>query len=275
MSAMDYETLTEAEWERVQGVWQLLDEGRLEDARAELAGLLSDRPGHPDLRIVDAAIALEESEPRQALEALHGAERSADPAVFFHLRGLARHDLLDFDAARRDAERALAIRPDMPEAHDLLSRSLEHLGEADAAREHSTRASALDPERYPPPLGMSDEGFDRMVETSLRDLPAAVRKELDEIPVLVEPLPRREVLSGEDPPLAPDLLGLFVGRHLLERSHGDVPGAPGVIYLFRRNLLRSCRTTEELAREIRITVQHEVGHLLGLDEGDLEQWGLA
>ena len=36
MSAMDYETLTEAEWERVQGVWQLLDEGRLEDARAEL-----------------------------------------------------------------------------------------------------------------------------------------------------------------------------------------------------------------------------------------------
>src|SRR5216117_2298869 len=53
MSAMDYETLTEAEWERVQGVWQLLDEGRLEDARAELAGLLSSRPGHPDLRIVD------------------------------------------------------------------------------------------------------------------------------------------------------------------------------------------------------------------------------
>jgi predicted Zn-dependent protease with MMP-like domain len=48
-----------------------------------------------------------------------------------------------------------------------------------------------------------------------------------------------------------------------------------VIYLFRRNLLRSCRSQEELAKEIRITVLHEVGHLLGLDEDELDQWGLA
>jgi predicted Zn-dependent protease with MMP-like domain len=83
------------------------------------------------------------------------------------------------------------------------------------------------------------------------------------------------VLSAEQPPLAPDLLGLFVGRHLLERSHDDLPSAPGAIFLFRRNLLRTCRSKEELAREIRITVQHEVGHLLGLDEEDLERWGLG
>jgi predicted Zn-dependent protease with MMP-like domain len=102
-----------------------------------------------------------------------------------------------------------------------------------------------------------------------------VRKHLEELPVLVEPLPRREVLTAERPPLSPDILGLFVGRHLMERRHDDLPGAPGAIYLFRRNLLRSCVDKDELAREVRITVLHEVGHLLGLDEDELEQWGLA
>jgi predicted Zn-dependent protease with MMP-like domain len=106
-------------------------------------------------------------------------------------------------------------------------------------------------------------------------LPGPIRKKLDEVPVLVEDLPTREVLTAEVPPLTPDLLGLFVGRHLLERSHLDVPGAPGAIYLFRRNLLRACLDRDELKREVRTTVRHEVGHLLGLDEDELEGWGLA
>ena len=122
---------------------------------------------------------------------------------------------------------------------------------------------------------MPDEEFDALVENSLRDLPAEVRRHLEELPVLVEALPAREILGAEKPPISPDVLGLFVGRHLLERAHSDLPGAPGVIFLFRRNLLRECRDREELAREVRITVQHEVGHLLGLDEDDLEKWGLG
>ena len=272
---MQFEMLTESEWEHVQEVWDLVDAGKLDQARIALDALLARRPGHPDLRIVDAALLLEEGEAGGALEALKGAERSADPAVFFHLRGLAEHDLLKFEDALRDGERALAVRPDMPEAHDLLSRVLEHLGRWKQAAEHAENAHALDPERYPLPLEMSDEEFDRCVRKSIRELPAQVRKELDEIPVIVEGLPERAMLAEDDPPLAPDLLGLFVGRHLMERSVGDLPSAPGSIHLFRRNLLRMCESIEELEREIRITVQHEVGHLLGLDEDDLDRWGLA
>jgi predicted Zn-dependent protease with MMP-like domain len=272
---MNYETLSESEWERVQGVWHLIDDGRLEAARIEVRGLLSRRPGHPDLRIVDAALLLEEGEPRRALEALKGAEPSADPAVFFHLRGLARYEMLDFEGAVADAEQAVSVRPDMPEAHDLLSRALEHLDRNDQAVEHADAAHSLDPERYPMPLEVGDEDFDRLVERSVRELPERVRQELGEIPVVVESLPRRELLEGDDPPLGPDILGMFAGRDLLARSGGDTPDVPGMIFLFRRNLLRSCADEQELAREIRITVQHEVGHLLGLDEDDLEHWGLA
>jgi predicted Zn-dependent protease with MMP-like domain len=272
---MSYATLTETEWEQVNHVWDLLDEGELDRAREAVDALLEARPGHPDLRIVDAAVCLDEGEPEQALESLRGAERSADPALFFHLRARAQFELVRFEQARDDALRAVAVNPGLPEAHDLLARVYEHLGEPEKAREHGAEAQAIDPAVFGPPLQISNQEFDVLVEESLRELPEPIRRKLDEVPVLVEDLPNREVLTGEDPPLAPDLLGLFVGRHLLERSHLDLPGAPGAIYLFRRNLLRACLDREELKREVRTTVRHEVGHLLGLDEDDLEDWGLA
>jgi predicted Zn-dependent protease with MMP-like domain len=272
---MSYETLSETEWAQVGKIWDLLDEGKVERARAEIDGMLRRRPGHPDLRIVDAAIALDEGDAERALFALHGAERSADPSLFFHLRGVAHYEMVALEAAREDAERALAVSPDLPETHALLAKALEMLDQPELADDHARIANELDPDRFPLPLEIDDEEFDRLVEKSLVELPAEVRRHLEELPVVVEPLPLREMLTAEKPHVSPDVLGLFVGRDLMDRSHGDLPNAPGAIYLFRRNLLRACSDRAELAREVRITVQHEVGHLLGLDEDDLERWGLA
>ena len=270
-----FETLTESEWEQVLEVWDLIESGELERAHTALAVLLKARGRHPDLRIVEAALAIEDGRADLALDALKGAERSADPAQFFHLRAQAQFDLVELEAARDDAARAIAVRPEHAEAHDLLSRVLELLGDAAGSAEHAEEARLLDAEAFHAPLKISDDDFDAVVERCVKELPERVRKELGEVPVVVQPLPTRELLASEDRPLPPDLLGLFVGRHLMERSHGDVPGLPGTIYLFRSNLLRACSDREELEREIRITVQHEVGHLLGLDEDDLEEWGLA
>lgn len=272
---MSYETLDETEWESVEQVWDLLDEGQTASARSALEALLVRRPGHPDLRVVDAAVSLDEGDATRALNALRGADRSADPALLFHLRAAAHYELAQPAAARDDASRALAVNPDAGETHALLARALELLGDPERSEAHTQMAFEIDPERFPLPLDVSDEAFDALVESSLSELPDEVRKHLHELPVLVEPLPSLEVLLAEQPPVSPDVLGLFVGRGLLGQSHADLPGAPGAIYLFRRNLLRACVDKDELAREIRITVQHEVGHLLGLDEDDLEQWGLA
>ena len=94
-------------------------------------------------------------------------------------------------------------------------------------------------------------------------------------PSSCRPCPRGRCSARNPRPSAPDLLGLFVGHDVFSQSVTQPPGTPGAIYLFRRNLLRACADREELEREVRITVQHEVGHLLGLDEDDLDQWGLA
>ncbi len=270
-----YEALTETDWASVERIHDLLDEGELEQARRTLDSMLRRRPDQPDLRIVDATIHLEEGEPSQALDALRGAERSADPAHFFYLRAAAHYDLVRFTEAREDVERALAIHPDDAHAWDLLSRVCEHLGDEAGATAAAERAGTLDPEGFPPPLVVSDAVFDRLVERAVHELPPQVRKKLDEMPVLVQPLPTPDMLTGEDPPLPPDLLGLFVGRHIFAQGASAPASAPGAIYLFRRNLLRACNDEEELAREVSITVRHEVGHLMGLDEDELDDWGLA
>jgi predicted Zn-dependent protease with MMP-like domain len=275
MTPKPYETLSEIEWSEVERVRDLLDEGEVETARSALDRLLLQRPGQPDLKVVDALLALEEGEPERALDALRGAERAADPAEFFYLRAAAHYDVVRFAEARADAERALAVHPRDAHAHDLLSRVCEQLGLAEESQRHADEAHALDPESFPLPLDVSPADFDAIVERSVAELPAPIRAKLEELPVLVQDLPTVEMLTAEDPPLVPDLLGLFVGHHLFARSTDAPPSAPGAIYLFRRNLLRACADREELEREVRITVQHEVGHLLGLDEDELDQWGLA
>ena len=75
-----------------------------------------------------------------------------------------------------------------------------------------SRIAELDSERFPLPLAITDAEFDQLVERSLAELPEPVRKHLEELPVMVEPLPTAAILGSESPPLPPDILGLFVGR---------------------------------------------------------------
>ena len=271
----NYEALSEIEWAQVERIHDLIDEGELEEARVALDAMLRKRPKQPDLRSVDATLHLEEGEATRALASLRGAERSADPAHFFYLRAAASYDLVKFEDALADAERALAIHPDDGHAWDLLARVKEHTGDAEGAAKAAETAQAIDPEAFPAALDVPPAEFDALVEKAVAELPKPIKAKLEEMPVLVQDLPTREMLAEEDPPLTPDLLGLFVGRHIFARSSAESPEAPGAIFLFRRNLLRACTDREELAHEVRITVQHEVGHLMGLDEDELDDWGLA
>ena len=57
------------------------------------------------------------------------------------------------------------------------------------------------------------------------------------------------------------------------------PAAPGepptCIRLFTRNLERVCADRAELAVELQVTLYHELGHALGLDEAGVDAIGLA
>lgn len=121
-------------------------------------------------------------------------------------------------------------------------------------------------------IPMSDRDFDCAVEEALAGIPADFRRFLDNvvIEILDQPAPEHAAeFETDDAPL----LGLYVGTPL-EDQGPDYDGLlPDRVLIFRRPLTEMCSTREELLREIRITVLHEIGHHFGLDEGRLEELG--
>lgn len=85
-----------------------------------------------------------------------------------------------------------------------------------------------------------------------------------------EPSPEHLAEAGLGP--GDTLLGLYSGIPLTLRTVDYGMVLPDRILIFRRPILDSCRTEEELMEEVRRTVLHEVGHYFGLDEKDLEKY---
>lgn len=123
------------------------------------------------------------------------------------------------------------------------------------------------------PFHVSKTKFASLVEESLRELPEPFSAFLEEIPVDIRERPTRKQLKSvgmEDDHL---LMGLYVGIPLTEKSVWHSGIQPGVIYIFQEDIELACNTEEELVREVRVTVLHELGHHFGLDEDDLDQLG--
>ena len=100
------------------------------------------------------------------------------------------------------------------------------------------------------------------VKAALDSLPPNLAAALENVAVVVE----------DEHPDDPDLYGLYEGTPLPDR--GDMAGAlPDRITIFRLPLEDEFPDPQELEREIRITVLHELGHYFGLDEDRLAELG--
>ena len=108
----------------------------------------------------------------------------------------------------------------------------------------------------------------KVVESTMQELPEEIREIAVEIPVLLfEKVPRRLIEEG----LEPDLLGLFEGGDLGEEDQAG----QARIYLFLENLFDFADGDQKtFCDEVRVTLLHELGHLLGFDEEDMVVRGL-
>jgi predicted Zn-dependent protease with MMP-like domain len=84
-----------------------------------------------------------------------------------------------------------------------------------------------------------------------------------------------EEARAADSSLESDLLGLFEGNSRLE-PQPETPDELPRVRLFLDNLWDFCEGDATAFREeIRITLLHELGHYLGLNEAQVEALGLA
>ena len=114
---------------------------------------------------------------------------------------------------------------------------------------------------------MNKRRFEQVVDTALESLPSWVVERIDNLVVVVEEKPS----ADQDP--EGDLLGLYEGVSLRDRS-GDYWGAlPDQITIFRLPHLEMGLSDKELEQQIRRTVLHEIGHFLGIEEDRLHEIG--
>ncbi len=75
--------------------------------------------------------------------------------------------------------------------------------------------------------------------------------------------------------VSPQILGMFLGVASTDADHSAQALDVDRVIIFKRNLEKVCRDRDELIEQIQITLRHEVGHYLGLDEDDMERLGLS
>ncbi|HUL60032.1 MAG TPA: metallopeptidase family protein [Anaeromyxobacteraceae bacterium] len=189
-------------------------------------------------------------------------------------RGFALYELCRFDEAREELLRAERLDRDDAWTQHTLGLVLERRGGAKEAERRFARARKLAPDEFPKPIALSPQAFDHAVEDALAKLPETVRRYLSNVAITVEELPSDEDLLASDPPLSPAILGLFRGVPHGAGAVDPWTHLPSAIVLYQKNLERFAKSKKELVEQIGITLIHEVGHFLGLDEEELWARGL-
>ncbi|MGQ0573712.1 MAG: metallopeptidase family protein [Pseudonocardia sp.] len=112
-------------------------------------------------------------------------------------------------------------------------------------------------------MQMTRRRFEELVADALDTIPPELTAAMDNVVVLV-------AARNDD---EPDLLGLYEGIALTERTtqYGGV--LPDRITVYQDALLDHCADEDEIVREVAITVVHEVAHHFGIDEDTLHRLG--
>lgn len=121
--------------------------------------------------------------------------------------------------------------------------------------------------------------FERLAVRALDQLPPAIHSMLDNVQIVIEDEPAADQFGQRDSSDASAgdmrLLGLYEGVPLIERSGSDSFRLPDKITLFRIPLQETSLNQADLARQIQVTVVHELAHHFGLDEDRIAELGWA
>ena len=105
--------------------------------------------------------------------------------------------------------------------------------------------------------------FEELVGEALDLIPTELAGAMDNVVVLVDDR------NDDDP----ELLGLYEGVALTERTSDYGGVLPDRITVYREAILDVCDDEDDVVAEVAVTVVHEVAHHFGIDEETLHRLG--
>ena len=122
-------------------------------------------------------------------------------------------------------------------------------------------------EGTPPTAGDIEEIAARVFET----IPETLRKHAAEVRIRVVEFPTAEVMREMEIDSSFDLLGLYQGVPIGDKSVSDVRHDIDMIFLYRRPLLDYwVENNARLEDAVRHVLIHEIGHHFGFSDDDME-----
>ena len=135
----------------------------------------------------------------------------------------------------------------------------------------SRPAEPLLAEDVPPENDPTLDDFHGMAAEALATVPEPFRQHIKGVVIRTAEWPEDDVLEemGVESPY--DLLGLYQGVALTERSVNDVAPTVDMIFLYRQPLLAYWEESGlDLYDIVRNTLVHEIGHHFGLSDDEME-----
>jgi predicted Zn-dependent protease with MMP-like domain len=113
--------------------------------------------------------------------------------------------------------------------------------------------------------------FEKFVADALASIPRTFRDAMQNLAIVVEDEPSRELLDDMEIEPPDTLLGLYQGTPLTER-HWDYGNAlPDRVLIFQGPHERSAEDEDDLVTAIGETLIHEIGHYFGMSEEEIEE----
>ncbi len=118
---------------------------------------------------------------------------------------------------------------------------------------------------------MDANAFEKAANEIFSALPTYFTRSLQNVVIMVSDYPDVEVHHEMQLESPYELLGLYQGHPMGERSVGDSGQLPDLIHLYRCPILAFCRETgEDTLHCIRHVLVHEIGHYFGFSDEEME-----
>lgn len=121
---------------------------------------------------------------------------------------------------------------------------------------------------------LRQDEFEALVIDAIGELPQELLARLDNVAIVVQEWPTLDQMVEAELEHRMELLGLYEGIPLTDREGYNLV-LPDKITIFQGPVEAMCRTREDMAREVRVTIVHEIAHHFGIDDEELEKMGLG
>jgi predicted Zn-dependent protease with MMP-like domain len=114
--------------------------------------------------------------------------------------------------------------------------------------------------------------IETIAAAAFETVPKELARHARNLVIMVEEFPDDETVEEMELETPFDLLGLYRGVALTQKSVGDVVSEPDMVFLYRRPLLDYwSESGEDLTHIVRHVLIHEIGHHFGFSDADMER----